>query len=145
MLLQHSNAWTLAVQVTFQQGRPFFPSPCNGLVRSDGSAFYSEIAPHYKVHCRFPANQPVSQSYYLGISHTAWSQCLSSLHISSAEVFAIGNDNHMQRYCRMRFFSNPLGDTLLVGGVEGREVSVMAHKARMVFTIFHQLNNYFTF
>lgn len=64
-LLQHSNAWTFAVQATFQRGRPFFPSPCNGLVRSDGSAFYSEIAPHYKVHCRFPASQPASQSVLL--------------------------------------------------------------------------------
>lgn len=82
------------------------PSSCIGLVRSDGSAFYSKTAPQYKVHCSFPASKPASQPVLLLWDFT---RCLitiliSSLHISSAEVFAIGNDNHMQRYCRMPFF-----------------------------------------
>lgn len=36
------------------------PSSCIGLVRSDGSAFYSKTAPQYKVHCSFPASKPAS-------------------------------------------------------------------------------------
>lgn len=60
MLLQHSDTCTFAVQANLQRGWTFFLSPCNGLVHSDGSAFYSEIAPHYKVHCRFPASHSAS-------------------------------------------------------------------------------------
>ncbi len=122
MLLQHSNAWTLAVQATFQRGRPFSQVPAMGWFAVMAQLSIQKL--HHTTRCTadsLPASQPVSQSYYLGISHTAWSQCLSSLHISSAEVFAIGNDNHMQRYCRMHF-SNPLGDAWLVGRVEGRKV-----------------------
>lgn len=41
------------------------PSSCIGLVRSDGSAFYSKTAPQYKVHCSFPASKPASQPVLL--------------------------------------------------------------------------------
>lgn len=128
-LLQHSSAWVFAVQATFQQGQLFPPQvPALGLFAVMAQLSIQKL--HHSTRCTAvsqPASQPVSQSYYFGISHAAWSQYLSSLHISSAEVFAIGNDNHMQRYCRMPFFflSPPtsfLGDTLLVGGAKGNNV-----------------------
>lgn len=108
-LLQHSSAWVFAVQATFQQGQLFPPQvPALGLFAVMAQLSIQKL--HHSTRCTAvsqPASQPVSQSYYFGISHAAWSQYLSSLHISSAEVFAIGNDNHMQRYCRMPFFSLP--------------------------------------
>ena len=105
-------------------GTAFFPSPCNGLVRSDGSAFYSEIAAHYKVHCRFPASQPASQSvslitwgFHTLPDHNAYLPSTSpQLRCSQLE---------MTITCSVIVgcvFCNPLGDTLLVGGVEGRKV-----------------------
>lgn len=46
------------------------PGPCSGLVPSDGSASFLDIAPHNKVHCSFPASpppgRPVSQSITWG-------------------------------------------------------------------------------
>lgn len=100
---------------------------------------------HHTTRCTadsLPASQPASQSYYLGISHTAWSQCLSSLHISSAEVFAIGNDNHMQRYCRIRFFQPPRWYFV---GRQGEGKKILSWHIKLVVTIFHVLNNYFSF
>lgn len=87
-MLQRSSTQALTTQATFQRGRaapqPRFslppssplplphlpPGPCSGLVPSDGSASFLDIAPHNKVHCSFsaspPADRPVSQSITWG-------------------------------------------------------------------------------
>lgn len=144
MLLQHSNAWTLAVQTTFQWGR-LFPNSLQWTGLQWWLSFLfincTTLQGALQIPCQ-PASQPASQSYYLGISHTAWSQCLSSLHISSAEVFAIGNDNHMQRYCRIRFFQPPRWYFV---GRQGEGKKILSWHIKLVVTIFHVLNNYFSF
>lgn len=100
----------------------FPPNLCNGLVRSDGSAFCLEIVPHYKVRCRFPASQPVSLitlGFHTLPDHDAYLPSTSSqlrclqLEMTITCSVVVG--------C-VFFFSSPIGNTLLVGKVEGRKV-----------------------